>query len=292
MEGSNFYCVSGDKEVTAENFESFVTEYYEDVIELSSHLIALTEVGEIKLPQATQWGELLSESIRFGAHRDYGLLTIHFKTVLAGCKYCRLKGLTGLTCHPTPTQISSSYDRERALFYKGVLEKAVAKGIVVLTSTSNSNGVDSQNEVELPCSLANGLPGVLCVAATVTTEPMVLAADASKLASFGVPATDVVYPTRKYDGDHWVYRKNWGSSAAAAAAAGIVVLIKSFKNFRPQEIERILLNSTEGRVRTKAGDEMSYGLLRPEVAIEQAIAEATWSQASVLCSVHVVSDDG
>ncbi|KAF4732168.1 hypothetical protein FOZ62_022027, partial [Perkinsus olseni] len=92
MEGSNFYCVSGDKEVTAENFESFVTEYYEDVIELSSHLIALTEVGEIKLPQATQWGELLSESIRFGAHRDYGLLTIHFKTVLAGCKYDRYQG--------------------------------------------------------------------------------------------------------------------------------------------------------------------------------------------------------
>ncbi|KAF4710586.1 hypothetical protein FOZ62_004391 [Perkinsus olseni] len=172
------------------------------------------------------------------------------------------------------------YDRERALFYKGVLEKAVAKGIVVLTSTSNSNGVDSQNEVELPCSLANGLPGVLCVAATVTTEPMVLAADASKLASFGVPATDVVYPTRKYDGNHWVYRKNWGSSAAAAAAAGIVVLIKSFKNFRPQEIERILLNSTKGRVRTKAGDEMSYGVLRPDAAINQAIAEASWARVN------------
>ncbi|KAF4686067.1 hypothetical protein FOZ60_005695 [Perkinsus olseni] len=156
------------------------------------------------------------------------------------------------------------FDRDGALFYERVLKKAVEKGIVVVTASFNSDDVDGQNELALPCSLANGLPGVLCVAVTVTTEPMVLAADASKLASFGVPATDVVHPTPLYDGDHWVYRKNWGSSAAAAAAAGIVVLIKSFKNFRPQEIERILLNSTEGRVRTKAGDEMSYGVLRPD----------------------------
>ncbi|KAF4652430.1 hypothetical protein FOZ61_009685 [Perkinsus olseni] len=172
------------------------------------------------------------------------------------------------------------FDQETALLYKAVLNRAVAKGIVVLTPTANSDDTNSLDELRLPCSLANSLPGVLCVAATVATEPVILTTATSKLASFGVPSTDVVVPTRKYDGDHWVYGKSWGSSAAAAAAAGIVVLMKSFKNFTPQEIERILLNSTEGRVRTKAGDEMSYGLLRPDVAIKQAIAEASWARVN------------
>ncbi|KAF4732144.1 hypothetical protein FOZ63_031104, partial [Perkinsus olseni] len=104
MEGSNFYYVSGDKDVTAENFKSFVTAYYEDVIELSSHLIALTEVAlqryhnlapglashcnsenmistlrMLHYPpgKGNQASKLPSgESIGIGAHRDYGLLTI------------------------------------------------------------------------------------------------------------------------------------------------------------------------------------------------------------------------
>ncbi|KAF4686066.1 hypothetical protein FOZ60_005694 [Perkinsus olseni] len=104
MEGSNLYYVSGDKDVTAESFKSFVTEYYEDVIELSSHLIALTEVAlqryhnlapglashcnsanmistlrMLHYPpgKGNQASKLPSgESIGIGAHRDYGLLTI------------------------------------------------------------------------------------------------------------------------------------------------------------------------------------------------------------------------
>ncbi|KAF4646879.1 hypothetical protein FOL46_005056, partial [Perkinsus olseni] len=42
----------------------------------------------------------------------------------------------------------------------------------------------------------------------------------------------------------------------------------------PEDIERMLLNATEGRVRTKTGYEMTYGVLRPDLAVKQAIAEA------------------
>ncbi|KAF4698711.1 hypothetical protein FOZ62_014413, partial [Perkinsus olseni] len=172
------------------------------------------------------------------------------------------------------------FDQDRSVIYKFALEQAVKKGILVLTAAPNSDNVDGPEEVELPCALANGVSGVLCIATTVTSDPFTALGDAAKLASFGMPGTNVTYPTPIRDGDVWRYAKGQGSSVAAAAGAGIAVLIKSFKNFRPQEIERILLNSTEGRVRTKAGDEMSYGLLRPEVAIKQAIAEATWSQVA------------
>ncbi|KAF4681716.1 hypothetical protein FOZ60_011681 [Perkinsus olseni] len=172
------------------------------------------------------------------------------------------------------------FDQDRSVIYKFALEQAVKKGILVLTAAPNSDNVDGPEEVELPCALANGISGVLCIATTVTSDPFTALGDAAKLASFGMPGTNVTYPTPIRDGDVWRYAKGQGSSVAAAAAAGIAVLIKGFKNFAPQEIERILLNSTEGRVRTKAGDEMSYGLLRPEVAIEQAIAEATWSQVA------------
>ncbi|KAF4652431.1 hypothetical protein FOZ61_009686 [Perkinsus olseni] len=170
------------------------------------------------------------------------------------------------------------FDQDRSIFYKLVLEKAVKNGILVLTAAPNSDNVDGPEEVELPCALAHGVSGVLCIAATVTSDPLTALGDATKLASLGMPGTNVTYPTPIRDGDVWRYAKGQGSSVAAAAAAGIVVLMKSFKNFTPMKIERILLNSTEGRVRTKAGDEMSYGLLRPDVAIKQAIAEAMWSQ--------------
>ncbi|KAF4719132.1 hypothetical protein FOZ62_017851 [Perkinsus olseni] len=135
-----------------------------------------------------------------------------------------------------------SFERADSLVKKHLLEKAVKKGVFVVTGASNSDKSDGREDVLLPCGLANHIRGVVCVAATFAEMPTVLCSSASKLASFGAP--------------------------------GVVALMKSFKNFKPEDIERILLNATEGRVRTATGYEMTYGVLRPDLAVKQAIAEA------------------
>ncbi|KAF4687565.1 hypothetical protein FOZ60_003786 [Perkinsus olseni] len=122
-----------------------------------------------------------------------------------------------------------------------------------------------------------GFPGVLCVTATHAEEPLVLARRVAKLASLGVPGTEMMSLTPECDGDEWLYGMFRGSSGATAGAAGIVALMKSFKAFKPEEVERMLLNATEGRVKTEDGDEMTYGVLRPDLAVDQAIAEARLS---------------
>ncbi|KAF4726816.1 hypothetical protein FOZ63_004327 [Perkinsus olseni] len=166
------------------------------------------------------------------------------------------------------------FEHNLSLFFKRILKKAVRKGILVLVSTTNSDNVDGPEENVLPCSLANSISGVLCIAGTRAKEELVLSTGAAKLASFGVPSTRVVHPSPTRNGSEWEYFRNWGSSAATAAVGGLVALMKSFKNFKPREIERILLNSTKERCRTNSGEEMLYGVLRPELAIRQAIAVA------------------
>ncbi|KAF4653592.1 hypothetical protein FOL46_009094 [Perkinsus olseni] len=176
---------------------------------------------------------------------------------------------------------ASPFTRELSFFFKRLLKKTVKKGILVVTSAVNSDKVDSSSEVSLPCALANGLPGVLCVAATLSNKTTVLANDASKLASFGLPGTDILKLTPEREGDDWAFVMGRGSSFATAAAAGIVGLMKSFKNFSPEETERILLNSTEATVTTKSGSEMTYGVLRPDLAVTQAIAEVRRSRRAL-----------
>ncbi|KAF4699368.1 hypothetical protein FOZ62_000022 [Perkinsus olseni] len=166
-----------------------------------------------------------------------------------------------------------------SLIFDYILKKVTKKGILVLVSSSNSDRVDSREEVIIPCSLANGIPGVLCVAATQAEEPLVLARKAARLASLGVPGTEVMSLTPERDGDEWLYGMFRGSSSATAAAGGIVALMKSLKAFKPEDVERMLLNATEGRVKTEDGDEMTYGVLRPHLAVEQAIAEELREQA-------------
>ncbi|KAF4729450.1 hypothetical protein FOZ62_002723, partial [Perkinsus olseni] len=140
---------------------------------------------------------------------------------------------------------ASPFTQELSFFFKRLLKKTVKKGILVLTSAVNSDKVDSSSEVSLPCALANGLPGVLCVAATHSNKTTVLANDASKLASFGLPGTEVLKLTPEREGDDWAFLMGRGSSFATATAAGVVALMKSFKNFSPEETEGMLLNSTE-----------------------------------------------
>ncbi|KAF4681387.1 hypothetical protein FOZ63_022680, partial [Perkinsus olseni] len=159
------------------------------------------------------------------------------------------------------------FKRADSLINKHLLEKAVKKGVFVVTGASNSDNSDGQEDILVPCSLANGIRGVACVAATFAKAPTVLCSNASKLASFGSPGSDVVFPSPNKVAGEWVYaKKKWGSSVASAAVAGVVALMKSFKNFKPEDIERMLFNATEGRVRTKTGYEMTGGVLRPGLA--------------------------
>ncbi|KAF4733678.1 hypothetical protein FOZ62_032484, partial [Perkinsus olseni] len=169
----------------------------------------------------------------------------------------------------------SRFKKADSLIKKRLLEKAVKKGVFVVTGASNSNDFDGREDVLVPCGLANGIRGVVCVAATFAKAPTVLCSNASKLASFGSPGSGVVFPTPNKVAGEWIYAKEeWGSSAASAAVAGVVALMTSFKNFKPEDVDRMLLNATEGRVRTKTGYEMTYGVLRPDLAVKQAIAEA------------------
>ncbi|KAF4682282.1 hypothetical protein FOZ60_010783 [Perkinsus olseni] len=162
--------------------------------------------------------------------------------------------------------------------YMRLLEKSVEQGVFVVTAASNSERADGSEETPLPWSLADDIPGVVSVAATYATNPTLLLADHTKLASFGAPGTDAWSPRPKRVEGEWLYWERWGSSAAAAATSGVVALMMSFRNFKPLEIERMLLNSTEDRVRTKWGHEMPYGVLRPDLAVKQAIAETRQSQ--------------
>ncbi|KAF4737664.1 hypothetical protein FOZ62_007919 [Perkinsus olseni] len=176
---------------------------------------------------------------------------------------------------------ASPFTQELSFFFKRLLKKTVKKGILVLTSAVNSDKFDSSSEVSLPCALANGLPGVLCVAAMHSNKTTVLANDASKLASFGLPGTEVLKLTPEREGDYWAFLMGRGSSFATATAAGVVALMKSFKNFSPEETEGMLLNSTEDAVTTKSGSKMTYGVLRPDLAIEQAIVQVRKSRRAL-----------
>ncbi|KAF4744841.1 hypothetical protein FOZ62_008856, partial [Perkinsus olseni] len=168
----------------------------------------------------------------------------------------------------------SRFKKADSLIEKHLLEKSVKKGVFVVTAASNSNDFDGRENVLLPCGLANGIHGVVCVAATLAEAPTVLCSNASKLASFGSPGSRAIAPTPNKVAGEWIYEEVSGSSDAAAAVAGVVALMKSFEHFKPDAIERMLLNATEGRVRTKTGYEMTYGVLRPDLAVKQAIAEA------------------
>ncbi|KAF4649522.1 hypothetical protein FOL47_002013 [Perkinsus chesapeaki] len=75
---------------------------------------------------------------------------------------------------------------------------------------------EAAGEVEIPCSSANSMPGVVCVAATLTANPMVLLSEASLLASFGVPGTEVMVAEMRNEVGQWQYGKGQGSSCATA----------------------------------------------------------------------------
>ncbi|KAF4658250.1 hypothetical protein FOL47_008107 [Perkinsus chesapeaki] len=166
---------------------------------------------------------------------------------------------------------STPFTPERSTMLKRVITKAVNQGSFVVVAASNNNTATGPSEIELPCSLANAMPGVLCVAATLTSDPTLLLSEASLLASFGVPGTEVISAILRHGGGQWQYKKNRGSSCATAIVGGIAALIQSIKKFKPDVIKEILLNATEGKVRTVKGVEMLYGVLRPDLAVKQAI---------------------
>ncbi|KAF4732032.1 hypothetical protein FOZ62_032163, partial [Perkinsus olseni] len=148
------------------------------------------------------------------------------------------------------------YEQKTALLFKRVLEKVVKRGILFLTAASNEDDADGMEELILPCSLANGIQGVLCIAATTASDLRLVLEH---------PAPMCGYQHR---------------SETETTAGGMFALMKSFNNFKLSDIERILLNCTEGRVRTKNRAEMLYGVLRSDLAVSQAIAEARWGLAA------------
>ncbi|KAF4661519.1 hypothetical protein FOL47_006640 [Perkinsus chesapeaki] len=151
-----------------------------------------------------------------------------------------------------------AFTKDLSLMYKRVITKAVGQGSFVVIAADNSNDSGGPDEIILPCSMAHTIPGVVCVTATKTSEPTVLLTDASLLATFGVPATEVEIMTAERRGEAWMYSTAEGSSCATAIVGGIAALMQSFKKFKPDVIKEILLNATEGKVKTAKGVEMLW----------------------------------
>ncbi|KAF4666430.1 hypothetical protein FOL47_004098 [Perkinsus chesapeaki] len=167
--------------------------------------------------------------------------------------------------------IAGPFTKESSLMYKRVIKKAVEQGNFVVVTAVNSDSATGPEEIDLPCSMANFIPGMVCVAATSTSNPGVLVHKASLLATFGVPGTEVIVAEIRSNIGKWKYEEIQGSSCATAIVGGIAALMQSFKKFKPDMIKEILLNATEGKVRTAKGVEMLYGVLRPDLAVKQAI---------------------
>ncbi|KAF4670106.1 hypothetical protein FOL47_002224 [Perkinsus chesapeaki] len=163
------------------------------------------------------------------------------------------------------------FEQEASVMYKRVITEAVKQGNFVVVAASGSDDATGPAEVEIPCSMANPMPGVVCVAATLTSNPKVLLREASLLASFGVPGTEVWAAEIKDAFGNWTYDDGRGSSQATAIVGGIAALMQSFKKFKPDVIKEMLLNATEGKIRTARGVEMLYGVLRPDLAVKRAI---------------------
>ncbi|KAF4661522.1 hypothetical protein FOL47_006643 [Perkinsus chesapeaki] len=143
-----------------------------------------------------------------------------------------------------------SYTNDDSLLFKALLEKAVKKGKFVVIGASNPNHQDGYGAVAIPCSLANSMPGVVCVTATFTSNPHLLLSNSSLLASFGLPGTDVLIPTLEQEGDERKYKTAKGSSLAAAIVAGVAALMQSFGKFEPDEMKTMLLEATKD-IKTK-----------------------------------------
>ncbi|KAF4653805.1 hypothetical protein FOL47_010286 [Perkinsus chesapeaki] len=155
--------------------------------------------------------------------------------------------------------------------YKRVITKAVKQGNFVVVSATNSDSGTGPDEVELPCSMANTMPGIVRVAATLTMNLTVLLSEASLLASFDVPGTEAITANIRSLDKLWRYKETQGSSTATAIVGGIAALMRSFKKFEPDVIKKVLLGATEGKVRTRRAAEMLYGVLRPDLAVKRAI---------------------
>ncbi|KAF4666521.1 hypothetical protein FOL47_004061 [Perkinsus chesapeaki] len=180
------------------------------------------------------------------------------------------------------------FTHEKSTMFKRVIKKAVEQGNFVVVGASNNDAATGPSEVLLPCSLANSMPGVVCVAATLTSIPEVLSREAALLASFGVPATEVMVAEMRNEVGQWKYGEIKGSSCATAIVGGIAALMQSFKKFKPDEMKEILLNATEGKVRTAKGVEMLYGVLRPDLAVKRAIGKTSLRQESNISMINLL----
>ncbi|KAF4663489.1 hypothetical protein FOL47_005714 [Perkinsus chesapeaki] len=163
------------------------------------------------------------------------------------------------------------FTQRKSVMYKPVITKAVEQGSFVIVSASNNDTATGPSEVDLPCSMANSMPGMVCAAATLTANPTVLLNEAALFASFGVPGTQVLVAKIRNAVGKWGYAEARGSSCATAIVGGIAALMQSFKKLKPDMMKEILLNATEGEVKTAKGEKMRYGVLRPDLAVKGAI---------------------
>ncbi|KAF4652476.1 hypothetical protein FOL47_011074 [Perkinsus chesapeaki] len=190
------------------------------------------------------------------------------------------------------------FSKNASMMYRQVIKKAVKQGKFAVVSARNSDESTGPEEVYLPCLLASSMPGLVCVAATLASNPMVLESEASLLASFGAPGTDVMVAEIADGTGVWKYEEAGGSSAATAIVGGIAALMQSFKKFRPDVMKEILLNATVGKITFRDfSDAINYAVdskvdliilaaswKKHSVAVEASITKATQANIPLICT--------
>ncbi|KAF4672358.1 hypothetical protein FOL47_000666 [Perkinsus chesapeaki] len=163
-----------------------------------------------------------------------------------------------------------TYDEQDAL--SDILRSR--EDILVITSGMSADSTTRHpTQLYLPCRLHRYFNNVICAIATETDQPDVLVYNSTLDATLGVPSTDVMAPFI-VDGE-WDLIPVTGSSASAAITAGVAALMMSFDVLTPTDVKNILVTTTDKKARTKDERETDVGVIRPDLAVQRAIARAT-----------------
>jgi hypothetical protein len=146
------------------------------------------------------------------------------------------------------------------------IERAVAKGIVVIASSGNSGGARSARGGHAPYSFPADYPGVLGVGAIGRSGAP--ASFSSNNLSVEVAAPGVKVPAQGRDGQYWLVS---GTSPACALTAGVAALIKSrYPGLPPALVEQAITASTRNRPHGGYNEEVGFGTVDAAAALTAA----------------------